>query len=55
MDTDSINVIRDAYSRLLKATQEEGLKLPQNKDLPMDVCHDKLLRNLDCAIINHTT
>lgn len=55
MDTDSINVIRDAYSRLLKVTQEGGLKLPQNKDLPMDVYHDKLLRNLDCAIINHTT
>ena len=55
MDSDSINVLREAYLSLTNSAVATGFALPQNKDLSHDAHHDKLLRNLDCAVINHAT
>ena len=30
-----------------------GKNLPENKDLPKDQFHDKILRELDCAVIEY--
>ena len=55
MDTDCINAIKNSYRDFEMLIESSGLEMPDNKNVSRDAYHDKLLRNLDCAIINHTT
>ena len=48
-----IELLRDAHEGLVAALQEEGKPTPKNRDVPSDVSGDKLLRNLDCAVIRY--
>lgn len=50
---DDIELLRDAYHGLLKSQEAEGKRLPRNKDVGRDPNRDKLLRNLDCAVIRY--
>lgn len=55
MDTYSINLIRDARDEFITFVTQAGLSLPVNKDIKRDLHHDKLLRYMDCAVINYLT
>lgn len=55
MDSDCISVIEEAYKEFEAVNKVLGVGLPQNKDLASDLNHDRLLRNLDCAVINYAT
>jgi hypothetical protein len=50
---DDIELLRDAHDGLVAALQKEGKPIPQNRDVPGDTSQDKLLRNLDCAVIRY--
>jgi len=53
--TDSaFTAILATYYQLMKSDLHIiGQHLPQNKDLPKDQFHDKILRELDCAVIEY--
>lgn len=55
MDTYSINLIKDARDEFVAFVTQAGLPLPENKDIKRDQHHDKLLRYMDCAVINYLT
>jgi hypothetical protein len=50
---ENIELLREAYTGLVASFAEQGKQLPQNKDVPGDKSFDKLLRNLDCAVIRY--
>jgi hypothetical protein len=50
---DDIELLRDAHDSLVASLHEEGRPMPKNLDLPGDESRDKLLRNLDCAVIRY--
>jgi hypothetical protein len=50
---DDIELLRDAYQGLLGSQEAEGKALPRNRDAGRDPNQDKLLRNLDCAVIRY--
>lgn len=55
MDTYSIKLIRETRDEFVRYMTELGAPLPVNKDLRRDQHHDKLLRYMDCAVINYLT
>ncbi|WP_192385111.1 hypothetical protein [Mesorhizobium silamurunense] len=49
---DDLELLKDAYASLKKAFDAAGKNLPENRD-PARGGMDKLLRYLDCAVIEH--
>lgn len=45
--------LRIAYQGLVKDASKSGYPMPENKDASSDANSDKLLRFLDCAVINY--
>jgi hypothetical protein len=50
---EDIELLRDAYDGLEASLAAEGRQLPSNRDVASDARKDKLLRNLDCAVIRY--
>lgn len=54
MDSGSIEILKEAYILFCKEAAELGRNLPENTDHPKDKGGDKVLRYLDCAVIEYT-
>jgi len=56
-DSDSIDLLSQYYLLMKVELERLGKELPQNKDHKKDEHNDKLIRTLDCAVIQfcHTT
>lgn len=52
-DSQFIDVIEVYYENLKKEFKELGKNLPTNKDAAFDAYKDKLVRELDCMVIEH--
>jgi hypothetical protein len=50
---DDIELLRDAYEGLQRSLAAEGRPLPLDRNIRRDRTQDKLLRNLDCAVIRY--
>lgn len=48
-----LQIIQKAYTEFKKVYKKNGKELPKNNDIKSDKENDKLLRNLDCAVINY--
>jgi hypothetical protein len=46
-------LLRGAYDDLFTLTEKSGQKMPKNRKAKLDPREDKVLRFLDCAVINH--
>ena len=46
-------ILRSAYDDLVALTERGGKPLPKNRKAPRDRRNDKVMRFLDCAVINH--
>lgn len=55
MDSSCINLIKEARKSFEIDMNLLGLPIPTNKDLRNDPNKDKILRKLDCAVINYLT
>lgn len=53
MESSSIGLVKDARDEFVRFMNLIGESLPSNKDVKRDANHDKLLRYLDCAVINY--
>lgn len=54
MDQGCITIIKAAYAEFLEDMSQAGKPIPANRDAKFDKNKDKLLRDLDCAILNYT-
>jgi hypothetical protein len=52
-DKSSIDVVKSYYKNLKEDFDDLGLDLPVNKDLRTDKHKDKLLRELDCTVLEY--
>jgi hypothetical protein len=52
-DSAYTNILGDYYQLMKRDFELAGKSLPENKDLPKDQFHDKILRELDCAVIEY--
>jgi hypothetical protein len=52
-DSASIDILSNYYSLMKEDFVFLKKKLPSNKDLPKDRYHDRILRELDCAVIEY--
>ncbi len=50
---ENAELVRFAYDSFAALQKKAGLPLPVNKTAPKDQSPDKVLRFLDCAVINH--
>lgn len=50
---DDIELLRDAHNGLVASLLKQGKPMPQNRNVLGDGSHDKLLRDLDCAVIRY--
>jgi len=48
---ENLNLLRNAYDSLVATREKSGQALPRNRDVRGSTTNDKLLRNLDCAVI----
>lgn len=46
-------ILKSAYDDLFTLAELSGNRIPENKKAPKDQRNDKVLRYLDCAVINH--
>lgn len=53
MDTEFIDVLSHYYGLMERDFNELGQELPENKDVSNDRNKDKLIRELDCAVIEY--
>jgi len=53
LDTKYIQMLKENYKVMADYYKAGGKEMPQNKDLPQDKYKDKILRELDCAVIEH--
>ncbi|PZX49951.1 hypothetical protein LV84_04141 [Algoriphagus ratkowskyi] len=53
LDSKYIQLIQNYYTAFKDLSEILGDDLPKNKDVPSDYNGDMLLRNLDCAVIEH--
>lgn len=53
LDSKYIRLIQQYYTSLKELSEILGEELPKNKDAPSDLNGDILLRELDCAVIEH--
>jgi len=50
---ENVALVRDAYESFVAMRDKAGLSLPVNKTAKHDKSKDKVLRFLDCAVIDH--
>lgn len=50
---EGILILRDSYESFAAGQRAGNLAMPINEDLKSDPHRDRLLRNLDCAVIRH--
>jgi hypothetical protein len=50
---ENLELVRAAYDSFAHTQEAAGLKIPQNKKARNDQSEDKVLRFLDCAVIDH--
>ena len=50
---ENIELLRSAHTGLAASLLEQGKPMPQNRDVLGDASRDKLLRDLDCAVIRY--
>lgn len=55
MESSSIGLVKEARKDCEEFLTSIGMPLPMNKDVKRDRNNDKLLRYLDCAVINYLT
>ena len=55
MESSSIGLVKDARDEFVNLMSMIGEPVPSNKDVKRDANHDKLLRYMDCAVINYLT
>ena len=48
-----LEILRAAYEAFVATQEISGLPLPKNRNIKSDTNADRLLRFLDCAVINH--
>jgi hypothetical protein len=53
LDQENIELLSRSYNLMKENYKDSDAKLPSNKDLTSDPHKDKLLRNLDCAVIEY--
>jgi hypothetical protein len=53
LDSDHIGLLKAYYETMVQSYKEIGRPLPVNRDLARDNYKDKLLRELDCAVIEY--
>lgn len=53
LDSRYIRLLKNSYCHMTKAFIDKNLSLPLNMDVPSDPNKDKLLRRLDCAVIEY--
>ncbi|WP_026970235.1 hypothetical protein [Algoriphagus terrigena] len=53
LDSKYIRLVQHYYTSFKNRSEISGDELPKNKDVPSDPNGDLLLRNLDCAVIEH--
>ena len=53
LDAKYLRLLKTYFDAMVIANVAMGEKLPQNKDLPHDKHKDKILRELDCAVIEY--
>src|ERR1700761_6946284 len=53
LDSKYIQMLKESYNSMIDWFKSNGTQVPQNKDLPHDRHKDKILRELDCAVIEH--
>lgn len=51
LDSHYIGILKKSHGRMANELKERGISLPLNKNVPNDKNNDKLLRELDCAVI----
>ncbi len=51
LDTKYIRMLRPYYQLMVASYEQSGKSLPENRDLSKDKFRDKILRELDCAVI----
>lgn len=51
LETRHINLLKDYHALLVQNYVALDREIPQNKDIPQDIHKDKILRYLDCAVI----
>lgn len=50
---ENVPLVKAAYDSLAALFAQSGAPMPQNKKAPKDPRDDKVLRYLDCAVLNH--
>lgn len=50
---ENVPLIQAAHESLTALFKSSGAKMPENKKAPKDSREDKVLRYLDCAVLNH--
>jgi hypothetical protein len=53
LDSKFIHLIKRHYESMRAVYESAGKSLPENSDSPGDVYHDKLIRKLDCTVIEY--
>lgn len=53
LDRKYIQLLSQSFARMEESNRKSGLELPSNKDLANDSHKDKVMRNLDCAVIEY--
>lgn len=53
LDAGHIRLLKDYYEVMAQSYKESGKPLPVNKNLARDIYKDKLLRELDCTVIEY--
>ncbi len=53
MNTNCINLIKQAYKDCMSDLLQNNKPIPQNRNIKADPCNDKILRSLDCAVLNY--
>ena len=51
LDSAYLRILKDHFNLMSESYAVFGEKLPENRDLPYDKYKDKILRELDCAVI----
>lgn len=54
LDSKHIQILKPHYSMMADVHKQSGIPLPINKDLSRDKHKDKVLRELDCSVIEFT-
>ena len=52
-DSSSISILQNYYTLFVEEAEKIGFKLPENENHPKDKSNDKVLRKLDCAVIEY--